>query len=135
MNKKTKNYFTKRQVSKLKNNADLFAKEAKFIQDGWVNLPETDAFVVRTDAKFFKSMLEVMNAVPEVFEQLSITEAFMLANMVLTDASSLVGMIITNRFSYTQKFNLYHDGLWISPWYQQLYSVEDLTEMSESDIV
>ena len=119
----------------LKKNADLLAKEAKFIQDGWIRLPETQAFTVKTDVKFFKAMSEVINAVPEVFEQLNPAEAYMLANMVLTDASSMVAFTNVRKFSYSQPFNVYHDGLWISPWYQQLYSVEELTGMSESDIL
>lgn len=126
-------YLTSNDRRQLKKYAHLLAKEAKFIQDGWINLPETNAFTVKTDAKFFKAMLEVMDAVPEVFNQLSATEAFLLANMVLTDWSSMIAFKFIRRFSYSQPFNLYHDGLWISPWYQQLYSVEDLTAMSNGD--
>lgn len=126
-------YLTSNDRKQLKKYADLLAKEAKFIQDGWINLPETNAFTVKTDAKFFRAMLEVIDAVPEVFNQLSASEAFMLANMVLTDWSSMLAFRFVRRFSYTQPFNLYHDGLWISPWYQQLYSVEDLTAMSNGD--
>ena len=126
-------YLTSNDRRQLKKYADLLAKEAKFIQEGWINLPETNAFTVKTDAKFFRAMLEVMDAVPEVFNQLSTTEAFMLAHMVLTDWSSMIAFKFVRRFSYSQSFNLYHDGLWISPWYQQLYSVEDLTEMSNGD--
>lgn len=126
-------YLTSNDRRQLKKYADLLAKEAKFIQDGWINLPETNAFTVKTDAKFFKAMLEVIDAVPEVFNQLSATEAFLLANMVLTDWSSMIAFKFVRRFSYSQPFNLYHDGLWISPWYQQLYSVEDLTAMSNGD--
>jgi len=128
-------YLTSNDRRQLKKYADLLAKEAKFIQDGWINLPETNAFTVKTDAKFFRAMLEVIDAVPEVFNQLSASEAFMLANMVLTDWSSMLAFRFVRRFSYTQPFNLYHDGLWISPWYQQLYSVEDLTAMSNGDIL
>ena len=126
-------YLTSNDRRQLKKYADLLAKEAKFIQEGWINLPETNAFTVKTDAKFFRAMLEVMDAVPEVFNQLSTTEAFMLAHMVLTDWSSMIAFKFVRRFSYSQSFNLYHDGLWISPWYQQLYSVEDLTAMSNGD--
>ena len=126
-------YLTSNDRKQLKKYADLLAKEAKFIQDGWINMPETNAFTVKTDAKFFKAMLEVIDAVPEVFNQLSATEAFLLANMVLTDWSSMIAFKFVRRFSYSQPFNLYHDGLWISPWYQQLYSVEDLTAMSNGD--
>lgn len=128
-------YLTSNDRKQLKKYADLLAKEAKFIQDGWINLPETNAFTVKTDAKFFRAMLEVIDAVPEVFNQLSASEAFMLANMVLTDWSSMLAFRFVRRFSYTQPFNLYHDGLWISPWYQQLYSVEELTAMSNGDIL
>ena len=32
----------------LKKNADLLAKEAKFIQDGWIRLPETQALCTAT---------------------------------------------------------------------------------------
>lgn len=128
-------YLTSNDRKQLKKHADLLAKEAKFIQDGWINLPETNAFTVKTDAKFFRAMLEVIDAVPEVFNQLSASEAFMLANMVLTDWSSMLAFRFVRRFSYSQPFNLYHDGLWISPWYQKLYSVEDLTAMSNGDIL
>ena len=76
-----------------------------------------------------------MDAVPEVFEQLSTVEAFMLANMLLTDWSSFVAGVIWRKFSFTQPFKIYHDGLWISPFYQSLYSVEQLTEMSVDDIL
>jgi len=126
---------TVKQIKQLKKNADLLAKDAKLIQDGWINLPETSAFTVKTDAKFFNAMLEIMDAVPEVFEKLSITEAFMLAKMVLTDWSSFVAGLIWQKFSWNQPFKIYHDGLWISPWYQTLYSVEDLTAMSDGDIL
>jgi hypothetical protein len=119
----------------LKKNADLVAKEAKFIQDGWVALPETNAFTLKTDKQFFNAMSEVINTVPKVFEQLNTAEAYMLANMLLTDASSYVASIIGRRFSYTHPFRLNHGGLWIHPWYQQLYSVEELTDMVNSDIV
>lgn len=129
------NYLTSNQKKQLKKNADLLAKEAKFIQDGWINLPETPAFTVKTDAKFFNAMLEVMDAVPEVFEKLSTVEAFMLANMLLTDWSSFVAGLIWPKFSFNQPFKIYHDGLWISPFYQSLYTVEQLTEMSIDDIL
>lgn len=126
---------TTKEIKQLKKAADLFAVEAKFIQDGWINLPENGSFVVQTQAEFFKAMLDVMDAVPEVFNQLSTVEAFMLAKMVLTDASSQVGNLLTRRFSYAHSFKVNHDGLWISPWYQKLYTVEQLTEMSIDDIL
>ena len=129
------NYLNSNQKKQLKKNADLLAKDAKFIQDGWINLPETPAFTVKTDVKFFNAMLEVMDAVPEVFEKLSIAEAFMLANMLLTDWSSYVAGVIWRKFSFNQTFKIYHDGLWISPFYQSLYSVEDLTALSNGDIL
>ena len=130
-----KSFLTKKQTRQLKKNADLVAKEAKFIQDGWVALPETNAFTLKTDKQFFNAMSEVINTVPKVFEQLNTAEAYMLANMLLTDASSYVASIIGRRFSYTHPFRLNHGGLWIHPWYQQLYSVEELTVMVNSDIV
>jgi|TARA_B100001059_G_C17508095_1_gene414393 hypothetical protein len=130
-----KSFLTKKQTRQLKKNADLVAKEAKFIQDGWVALPETNAFTLKTDKQFFNAMSEVINTVPKVFEQLNTAEAYMLANMLLTDASSYVASIIGRRFSYTHPFRLNHGGLWIHPWYQQLYSVEELTDMVNSDIV
>lgn len=128
-------FLTRKQVRQLKKNADLVAKEAKFIQDGWVALPETKAFTLKTDKQFFDAMSEVINAVPEVFEQLNPAEAYMLAHMLLTDASSFVASTLVRRFSYTHPFRLYHGGTWISPWYQQLYSIEELTDMVNSDIV
>lgn len=128
-------YLTSNDRKQLKKNADLLSKDAKFIQEGWINLPESSAFTVKTDVKFFNAMLEVMDAVPEVFEQLSTVEAFMLANMLLTDWSSFVAGVIWRKFSFTQPFKIYHDGLWISPFYQSLYSVEQLTEMSVDDIL
>jgi hypothetical protein len=130
-----KSFLTKKQTRQLKKNADLVAKEAKFIQDGWVALPETNAFTLKTDKQFFNAMSEVINTVPKVFEKLNTAEAYMLANMLLTDASSYVASIIGRRFSYTHPFRLNHGGLWIHPWYQQLYSVEELTDMVNSDIV
>jgi hypothetical protein len=90
---------------------------------------------LKTDKQFFNAMSEVINTVPKVFEQLNTAEAYMLANMLLTDASSYVASIIGRRFSYTHPFRLNHGGLWIHPWYQQLYSVEELTDMVNSDIV
>ena len=128
-------FLTKKQVKQLKKNADLVAKEAKFIQDGWVVTPETKAFTLKTDKQFFNAMSEVINAVPEVFEQLSPAEAYMLAHMLLTDWSSYVAGLIWDKFSFNQPFRIYHDGLWISPFYQQLYTVEELTDMVNSDIV
>ena len=128
-------YLTSNDRKQLKKNADLLAKDAKFIQEGWINLPESSAFTVKTDVKFFNAMLEVMDAVPQVFEQLSTVEAFMLANMLLTDWSSFVAGVIWRKFSFTQPFKIYHDGLWISPFYQSLYTVEQLTEMSIDDIL
>tara|TARA_B100000029_G_C17603650_1_gene966638 strand:- start:1178 stop:1627 length:450 start_codon:yes stop_codon:yes gene_type:complete len=126
---------TRKQIRKLKNNADLVAKEAKFMQEGWIALPENNAFTLKTDVKFFKAMSEVINTLPEVFEQLNPSEGYMLAHSLLTDASSYVASIIGRRFSYTHPFRLNHGGLWIHPWYQQLYSVEELTDMVNSDIV
>ena len=128
-------YLTSNDRKQLKKNADLLAKDAKFIQEGWINLPESSAFTVKTDVKFFNAMLEVMDAVPQVFEQLSTVEAFMLANMLLTDWSSYVAGVIWRKFSFNQPFKIYHDGLWISPFYQSLYTVEQLTEMSIDDIL
>lgn len=130
-----KSFLTKKQTRQLKKNADLVAKEAKFIQDGWIALPETKAFTLKTDKQFFNAMSEVINAVPEVFEQLNPAEAFMLAHMLLTDASSEVASTLVRRFSNMHPFRLSHAGTWISPWYQQLYSVEELTDMVNSDIV
>ena len=128
-------YLTSNDRKQLKKNADLLAKDAKFIQEGWINLPESSAFTVKTDVKFFNAMLEVMDAVPQVFEQLSTVEEFMLANMLLTDWSSYVAGVIWRKFSFNQPFKIYHDGLWISPFYQSLYTVEQLTEMSIDDIL
>ena len=128
-------FLTKKQVKQLKKNADKVAEEAKFIQEGWITLPETKAFTLKTDKPFFNAMSEVINAVPEVFEQLSTVEAYMLAHMLLTDWSSYVASTIVRKFSFNHLFKLSHGGLWISPWYQQLYSVEDLTAMINADIV
>ena len=75
-------FLTKKQVKQLKKNADLVTKEAKFIQDGWVATPETKAFTLKTDKQFFNAMSEVINAVPEVFEQLSLPSIYACAYVI-----------------------------------------------------
>ena len=49
-------YLTSNDRKQLKKNADLLSKDAKFIQEGWINLPESSAFTVKTDVKFFNAM-------------------------------------------------------------------------------
>ncbi len=105
------------------------------MQEGWIALPENNAFTLKTDVELFRAMSEVINTLPEVFEQLNPSEGYMLAHSLLTDASSYVASIIGSRFGYMHPFRLNHGGLWIHPWYQQLYSVEELTDMVNSDIV